>query len=112
MTVERRYSKRYPVDFRVKYRYRDLGPCASQALDLSLQGMLLATESTSPPAGVFVEITFSLAGYSWKIPAVVTRSTPGRMGVMFREAQPVLYRTTTKSRETRHFSATSPGAVH
>ncbi len=68
MTVERRYSKRYPVDFRVKYRYRDLGPCASQALDLSLQGMLLATESTSPPAGVLVEITFSLAGYSWKIP--------------------------------------------
>ncbi len=112
MTVERRYSKRYAVDFGVKFRYRDRGPCTSQALDLSVEGMQLAIGSASPPTGGFVEIQFSLGGRLWKIPAVVTHSTPGRIGVMFREAQPGLYQTLRPSDQAGFFSAAASRATH
>lgn len=112
MIVERRYSKRHPVDFGVKFRYRDICSCASQALDLSLQGMKLATGFASPPAGGFVEILFSLGGRAWTIPAVVTHSTPGRMGVMFREAQPGLYQAMRPRSEAEYFSTTASRATH
>ncbi len=112
MTVERRYSKRYPVDFGVKFRYRDRHSCTSQALDLSLEGMQLATGSPSPPPGGFVEIQFRLEGRLWKISAVVTHSTPGRIGVMFREAQPRLYQTLKPSDEAAFFSAAASRATH
>ncbi len=112
MTVERRYSRRFPVDFGVKFRYRDCCPCTSQALDLSLEGMQLATDCSSPPTGGFVEIQFSLGGRLWKIPAVVTHSASGRIGVMFREAQPRLYQTLRPSSEAGFFSAPASRATH
>ena len=112
MTVERRYSKRYPVDFSVKFLYRDRRPRGSQALDLSLEGMQLATGTASLPTGGFVEIQFSLAGRLWRIPAVVTHSTPGRIGVMFREAQPGLYQTLRPGSEAGFFSVSASRATH
>ncbi len=112
MIVERRYSKRYPVDFDVKFRYRDLYSCASHALDLSLQGMQLVTGSASPPTGGFVKILFSLGDRTWTIPAVVTHSTPGRIGVMFREAQPGLYQAMKPRSKPRYVTAAASSASH
>ncbi len=112
MTVERRYSRRYAVDFGVRFRYRDCCPCRSQALDLSLEGMQLATGCESPPAGGFVEILISLGGRLWRIPAVVTHSASGRIGVMFREAQPGLYQSFRPSSEAGGFSARAKRTTH
>ncbi len=95
MAVERRYNKRYPVDMRVEYTYRGRRRLLSRAKDISLQGMMLRTESITPPKGMLVELHLKVGSRYWDIPAVVAHSRPGGMGVMFHEPQPVLCRLAT-----------------
>lgn len=97
MSVERRYNKRTSVDFGVKYAYRGQRLLASHAQDISLQGMLLQTETITPPKGMHIQIEFSLGGRLWEIPAIVAHSKPGQMGVMFQDSQPVLCRLATSA---------------
>jgi len=95
MAVERRYNKRFPIEMRVEYTYRGRRRLLSTARDISMQGMLLKTESITPPKGMLVQLHLSIGDRIWDIPAVVAHSRPGSMGVMFHDPQPMLCRMAT-----------------
>jgi hypothetical protein len=92
MTVERRYSTRYPVDFQVHILYRRRRFSYSKARNLSEQGMYLDIRAVRLPTGTLVELELHCLGKEWLIPAVVVHHHGGGVGVMFRDPQPELYR--------------------
>lgn len=92
MSSERRYSTRYPVDFRVHILYRRRRFTRSQAQNLSEQGMYLAIRALRLPAGTLIELELHALGREWLIPAIVVHHHGHGIGVMFRDPQPELYR--------------------
>ncbi len=92
MSVNRRYSKRHPVDFVLYIHYRDKRIFPAQAKNLCIDGMFIQTNSLTLPKGNLVDLEFSLADNSWQIPAVVVHTSQGGLGVMFRKPQPALER--------------------
>lgn len=91
MSVERRYSKRLPVNFPVQVRYRQLRPFPGRASNLSLEGAHLNTQNLKIPTGTLVGLEFEAYGRQWSIAALVVQLGSSGMGVMFQEPQPDLY---------------------
>jgi len=91
MSVERRYSKRLPVNFPVDVCYRELRPFPARASNLSLEGAHLNAQNLNIPSGTLVDLQFRAYGREWNIPALVVQVSSGGLGVMFRDPQPALY---------------------
>lgn len=93
MSVERRYSKRYPIDLQVHILYRRRRFSNARAWNLSEQGMYLDVQAVTLPTGTLVELEFHCLGREWLIPAIVVHHQgSGGIGVMFRDPQRELYR--------------------
>ena len=92
MSVNRRYSKRHPVNFVLYIIYRDKRIFPARAKNLCIDGMFIQTDSLTLPKGNLVDLEFSLSDNSWQIPAVVVHTSPEGLGVMFRKSQPALER--------------------
>jgi hypothetical protein len=91
MSVEKRYSKRYPVDCDVYIRYRKQRAFPAQAEDCSLYGMYLKTENLTLLTGAMVELDIFLEGRNWEITGLVTHTQKNGLGVMFWEPQAEFY---------------------
>ena len=91
MSVEKRYSKRYPMDGDVYIRYRKHRLLPAKAVNCSVQGMFLHTESLTMLTGALVEIELFRDGRQWSMMGVVTHTQPDGVGVMFWKPQPELY---------------------
>ncbi|MES9943280.1 MAG: PilZ domain-containing protein [Candidatus Thiodiazotropha sp. 6PLUC2] len=91
MPVEKRYSKRYPMDGDVYIRYRKQRLFPARAENCSVQGMFLQTESLTLLTGSLVELELFRHGRHWSIMGVVTHSHQGGVGVMFWKPQSDLY---------------------
>jgi hypothetical protein len=96
MSVERRYSKRLPVNFPAQVRYRELRPFPGRASNLSMEGVYLEAENLGVPTGTMVELGFLAYDREWRIPALVVQAGSQGMRMMFREPQPDLYRAFTE----------------
>jgi len=95
MSVERRYSARYPVDVAVDIRYRKRRFYSARASNLSTDGMYLQVQSLTLPTGTLVELELECQGRDWLVPAVVVSHNAGGVGVMFRDPQPELFKALT-----------------
>lgn len=91
MSVERRYSKRYPMDGDVYIRYRKQRAFPAKAVNCSMQGMFLKTESLTLLTGALVELEIFRNGRLWEVMGVVSHTQPDGIGVMFWKPQPALY---------------------
>jgi hypothetical protein len=91
MSVERRYSKRYPMGGDVYIRYRKQRAFPAKAANCSTQGIYLKTQSLSLLTGALVELEIFCGGRHWEIMGVVTHSQDDGIGVMFWKPQPDLY---------------------
>ncbi len=91
MPVERRYSKRYPMEGDVYIRYRKQRAFPARAANLSTQGMFLHTESLTLLTGALVELEIFRDGRLWEVMGIVTHTQPDGIGVMFWKPQPGLY---------------------
>jgi len=91
MSVERRYSKRYPVDGDVYIRYRKQRVFPAKAVNCSVQGIYLKTESLTLVTGGLVELEVFFKGCLWEVMGIVSHSQPDGIGVMFWKPQPEFY---------------------
>ncbi len=91
MSVERRYSKRYPMEGDVYIRYRKQRAFPARAANCSMQGMFLRTESLTLLTGALVELEIFRDGRLWEVMGIVTHTQPDGIGVMFWQPQPELY---------------------
>ncbi|MEJ2454917.1 MAG: PilZ domain-containing protein [Candidatus Thiodiazotropha sp.] len=91
MAVERRYSKRYPMDGDVYIRYRKQRAFPARAVNCSTQGMFLKTESLTLLTGALVELEIFREGRLWEVMGIVSHTQPDGIGVMFWQPQPELY---------------------
>ncbi len=91
MAVERRYSKRYPMDGDVYIRYRKQRAFPARAVNCSMQGMYLKTESLTLLTGALVELEIFRDGRLWEVMGVVSHTQADGIGVMFWQPQPGLY---------------------
>ncbi|MEJ2404873.1 MAG: PilZ domain-containing protein [Candidatus Thiodiazotropha sp.] len=91
MSVEKRYSKRYPMDGDVYIRYRKQRLMPATAVNCSMQGVFLSTESLTMLTGALVELELFRGGRQWSIMGVVTHVQSEGIGVMFWKPQPELY---------------------
>jgi len=91
MSVERRYSKRLPVNFPALVRYREFRPFPGRASNLSIEGAYLETETLKIPTGTLVGLEFLVYGRQWRVAALVVQRGSNGLGLMFRDAQPDLY---------------------
>ena len=91
MTVEKRYSKRYPLQGDVYIRYRKQRAFPAKAEDSSLYGMSLKTENLTLLTGAMVELDIYFAGRKWEIVGLVTHTKKNGLGVMFWDPQPEFY---------------------
>jgi hypothetical protein len=91
MSVERRYNKRYPMDGDVYIRYRKQRAFPARAMNCSMQGIYLKTESLTLLTGALVELEIFRNGRLWEVMGVVTHSQDDGIGVMFWQPQPDLY---------------------
>ncbi|MET0067354.1 MAG: PilZ domain-containing protein [Candidatus Thiodiazotropha sp.] len=91
MSVEKRYCKRHPMDGDVYIRYRKQRLMPAKALNCSVQGIFLSTESLTMLTGALVELELFRGGRQWSIMGVVTHVQPEGIGVMFWKPQPELY---------------------
>ncbi|MGD9163740.1 MAG: PilZ domain-containing protein [Chromatiales bacterium] len=91
MPVERRYSKRYPMEGDVYIRYRKQRVFPARAVNCSTQGMYLKTESLTLLTGALVELEIFRDGRLWEVMGVVCHAQPEGIGVMFWQPQPELY---------------------
>lgn len=91
MSVERRYSKRYPMDGDVYIRYRKQRAFPAKAANCSMQGMFLKTESLTLLTGALVELEIFRDGRLWEVVGIVTHTRVQGIGVMFWKPQPELY---------------------
>jgi hypothetical protein len=91
MSVERRYSKRYPMDGDIYIRYRKQRAFPAKAVNCSMQGIYLKTESLTLLTGALVELEIFRAGQLWEVMGIVTHTQADGIGVMFWKPQPTLY---------------------
>jgi len=91
MSVERRYSKRYPMDGDIFIRYRKQRAFPAKAVNCSMQGIYLKTESLTLLTGALVELEIFRAGQLWEVMGVVTHTQADGIGIMFWKPQPSLY---------------------
>ncbi|MCG8489765.1 MAG: PilZ domain-containing protein [Chromatiales bacterium] len=91
MPVEKRYSKRYPMDGDVYIRYRKQRLFPAKAVNCSVQGIFLRTESLTMLTGALVELEIYRGGRQWSIMGVVTHTQHDGVGVMFWKPQSELY---------------------
>jgi len=91
MSVERRYSKRYPMDGDIYIRYRKQRAFPAKAVNCSMQGIYLKTESLTLLTGALVELEIFRAGSFWEVMGIVTHTQIDGIGVMFWKPQPGLY---------------------
>lgn len=91
MSVERRYSKRYPMDGDVYIRYRKQRAFPARAANCSMQGMFLRTESLTLLTGALVELEIFRDGRLWEVVGIVSHAQADGIGVMFWKPQPELY---------------------
>jgi hypothetical protein len=91
MPVEKRYSKRYPMDGEVYIRYRKQRLFPAKAVNCSMQGIYLRTESLTMLTGALVELELFRGGRQWSIMGVVTHTQHDGVGVMFWKPQAELY---------------------
>ena len=99
MSVEKRYSKRFPLDCEVYIRYRKQRAFPARAEDCSLYGMYLRTENLTLLSGAMVELDIFLNGQNWQIVGLVTHTRKNGLGVMFWEPQPEFYKVVTGMQE-------------
>jgi hypothetical protein len=91
MSVEKRYSKRYPMDGDVYIRYRKQRLFPAKAVNCSVQGIFLQTESLTMLTGALIELELFRDGRQWTFTGVVTHTQADGVGVMFWKPQPDLY---------------------
>lgn len=91
MAVERRYSKRYPMDGDIYIRYRKQRAFPAKAANCSMQGIYLKTESLTLLTGALVELEIFRGGRLYEVMGIVTHTQPDGIGVMFWKPQPELY---------------------
>jgi hypothetical protein len=91
MPVEKRYSKRYPMDGDVYIRYRKQRLFPAKAMNCSVQGIFLRTESLTMLNGALVELELFRDGRQWSIMGIVTHTQADAVGVMFWKPQSELY---------------------
>ena len=91
MSVEKRYSKRYPMEGDVYIRYRKQRAFPARAVDCSLYGMSLKTENLTLLSGAMVELDIYYQGRTWEIVGLVTHTKKNGLGVMFWDPQPEFY---------------------
>lgn len=91
MSVERRYSKRHPMDGDVYIRYRKQRAFPARAVDCSMQGITLKTESLTLLTGALVELEIFRDGRLWEAMGIVCHTRADVIGVMFWQPQPELY---------------------
>ncbi len=92
MSVNRRYSKRHPVNFLLYIHYREKRIFQARAKNLCVDGMFIQTDSLTLPKDNLVELEFSLSDLNWQVTAFVVHRVQGGFGVMFRKPQPALAR--------------------
>lgn len=91
MSVERRYSKRHPMNGDVYIRYRKQRAFHAKAVNCSGQGMCLKTERLTLLTGALVELEIFQGGRLWEVVGIVTYVQRDNIGVMFQHPQPELY---------------------
>lgn len=91
MSVERRYSKRHPLDGDVYIRYRKQRAFPARAVDCSMQGITLKTKSLTLLTGALVELEIFREGRVWEVTGIVCHTQADVIGVMFWHPQPELY---------------------
>ena len=91
MSVERRYSKRYPVDGDVYIRYRKQRLFPAKAINCSMQGIYLKTESLTLLTGALVELEIFHNGRLWEVMGIISHAQSDGIGVMFWKPQPEFY---------------------
>ena len=91
MSVERRYYKRYPMAGDVYIRYRKQRAFPAKAVNCSMQGMYLKTESLTLLTGALVELEIFRDGRLWEVVGIVSHTQSDGIGVMFWQPQPELY---------------------
>jgi len=91
MSVERRYSKRYPVDGDVYIRYRKQRVFPAKAVNCSIEGIYLQTESLTLLTGALVELEIFHGGRLWEVRGIVSHAQPSGIGVMFWKPQQEFY---------------------
>lgn len=91
MSVERRYSKRYPVDGDVYIRYRKQRVFPAKAVNCSIEGIYLQTQSLTLLTGALVELEIFYDGRLWEVRGIVSHARPGGIGVMFWKPQQEFY---------------------
>ena len=91
MSVEKRYSKRYPMEGDVYIRYRKQRAFPAKAEDCSLYGMSLQTKNLTLLTGAMVELDIYYQGRKWEIVGLVTHTKKNGLGVMFWDPQPEFY---------------------
>jgi hypothetical protein len=91
MSVEKRYSRRYPMQGEVYIRYRKQRAFPAKAEDCSLYGMSLKTENLTLLTGAMVELDIDFQDRKWEIVGLVTHTKKNGLGVMFWDPQPEFY---------------------
>jgi len=91
MSVERRYCKRYPMSGDVYIRYRKQRIFPAKAVNCSMQGIYLKTESLTLLTGALVELEIFHSGHHWTVMGIVAHAQPDGIGVMFWKPQPGFY---------------------
>jgi hypothetical protein len=91
MSVERRYNKRYPMTGEVYIRYRRQQVFPANAVNCSMQGIFLLTQSLTMLTGAMVELEFFYSGRHWAIPGIVSHTQSNGVGILFWRPQPELY---------------------
>ncbi len=110
MSVERRYSKRYPMQGEVYIRYRKQQVFPANAANCSMQGIFLHTRSLTMLSGAMVELEFFYGGRHWTVMGIVTHTQSDGVGIMFWRPQPELFDAVIAA-ATRNQPVGQPGAV-
>ena len=96
MASEHRYSTPPDLDFAVRivlHRRRVFGTLGR---GLSEQAMNLEVRNLTLPTGTPVALELECQGKEWRVDALVAHRDGNRLGVLFREPQPELYRALTQ----------------
>jgi hypothetical protein len=93
MSVEKRYSKRIPLNADIFIRYRKQRVFPAKAENCSLYGMSLRTENLTLLSGALVELDFNYNNQYWQITGVVTYAEKNILGVMYWDPQHEFYAT-------------------
>ncbi len=91
MAMEKRHHSRLAVDLdtEVVYRRRSF---QARIENISLDGMLLATQVLRAPIGTLIKIGLHINGREWQVAGLVVHQVRNRIGVMLQMPQPELYR--------------------